>query len=131
MQTATIGAGSSGADGSMITKLTTRGFGVERRGEHGIVVNDEELRRVDVEPIFNTDDPAVGESSHRLQGRKVDGRVSSEVKRFEQQVNEYLDRRGLRRTTCGKVKNARAANVLKSVASCSDAMQFVAPGSRR
>jgi hypothetical protein len=112
-------------------KLNSRGFFIERKKSHKIAVDIEELRKVDLEPIFNSDDPEEGESSHRLQGRKLGSRVSPEVKRFEQQANDYLDRRGLRRTACGKVKNARAANVLKSVKNCSDAMQFVTPGSRR
>jgi hypothetical protein len=112
--------------------LRSRGFFIENRQSHKIDVNDQELRKVDLEPIFNTDDPAEGDSSHRLQGRKVGSRVSPEVKKFEQQANEYLDRRGLRRTASeNKKKTARAGNVLKSVASCSDAMQFVARGSRR
>ena len=117
--------------------LHTRGYVVEAQERHGIHVDTRTTpTSMKFEPIFNGGDPAVGESSHRLQGRthRQSGKVAEEIKSFERQSNELLDRRGWRRTACrdGReaFKKAKDTYVLRAVADCKDAMVFVKPGER-
>ena len=117
--------------------LHTRGFVVEA-ASHAVTADPGAmLDSMAMEPIFNKRDPTVGESSHRLQGRKSKGRKkseSSEIERFEQQSTAFLCERRWHRTASGSggkaFKRVTDGYALHSVVQCEEAMQFVKPGAK-
>jgi len=118
-------------------EIHTGGFTVLAEEDHGIPVDrDSIVQNTRFEPIFNESDVAIGQSSHRMHGRrhKQTGRVLEDVKSFQKNAQDFLDRCGWSLTACstGKEqrKSARDAYALFAAADCKDAMQFVLAGQR-